>query len=415
MDPIPGEGADIPTPARRIRRERLARNWSQAEAVRAMEAHSRKQLADRETLLRNWKRWEAGSTEPNLFYKSLIAQTFGTVTNALFPPPRIAGDAQHVDTGMATLDLIARLRASDVSTYTLEALAVTTDRLCSDYPHLPSQRLVVQGREWLRRITDLLDKRLTLTQHREVLHLAGQVALLVGCVEHDMGDRPAAEGSRQAALSLGQESGATDVVGWAHEMRAWFSLTQGDYRGMIQASDLGLAAAGGQSVAVQLLAQKAKAWARIGDRRQAEVALDQGRRLLESLPHPDNLDHHFVVDPAKYDFYAMDCYRLLGEDQLAESYASEILSAGTDASGWERSPMRNAEARITLGVVAARRGDVEQAVHQGSTALLGERKSVPSLALCSRELAGLLSQRYARTPATEAYQEQLRTLTAPAA
>ena len=81
----------------------------------------------------------------------------------------------------------------------------------------------------------------------------------------------------------------------------------------------------------------AKAWSRIGDRRQAEVALDQGRRLLESLPHPDNLDHHFVVDPAKYDFYAMDCYRLLGEDGLAEVYASEILTVGTDATRREQS------------------------------------------------------------------------------
>jgi hypothetical protein len=34
--------------------------------------------------------------------------------------------------------------------------------------------------------------------------------------------------------------------------------------------------------------------------------------LLESLPYPENLDHHFVVDPGKFDFYAMDCYRLVG-------------------------------------------------------------------------------------------------------
>jgi hypothetical protein len=54
---------------------------------------------------------------------------------------------------------------------------------------------------------------------------------------------------------------------------------------------------------VQLLA-----W--IGDRRQVEVALDAGRRVLERLPYPDNLDNHFVVGPAKFDFYAMDCYAL---------------------------------------------------------------------------------------------------------
>ncbi|CAM5465226.1 hypothetical protein GCM10010220_02410 [Streptomyces parvulus] len=56
------------------------------------------------------------------------------------------------------------------------------------------------------------------------------------------------------------------------------------------------------SVAVQRSGQEAKAWARLGDRRQVEVALDKGRRLLEGMPHPDNLDNHFVVDPAKFDF-----------------------------------------------------------------------------------------------------------------
>lgn len=61
------------------------------------------------------------------------------------------------------------------------------------------------------------------------------------------------------------------------------------------------------SVAVQLFAQEAKGWARMGDRRQTEVALDKGRRLLDSLPYPENLDHHFVVDPMKFDYYAMDC------------------------------------------------------------------------------------------------------------
>ena len=73
------------------------------------------------------------------------------------------------------------------------------------------------------------------------------------------------------------------------------------------------------AVAVQLAAQEAKAWARIGDRRQTEVALDRGRRLLDSMPYPENLDHHFVVDPTKFGFYAMDCYRMLADDKVAET------------------------------------------------------------------------------------------------
>lgn len=405
------DGGGRPSWARRLRDERHARGWSQAQAVRAMRAHADGELTSEGNLLRNLKRWEAGESEPDAFYRPLLAKTYGTVTAALFPAPPATRDEQLLSaTGMGTLEIVSRLRTSDITDATLDALTITVDRLCSEYPHMPSEQLLVEGRQWLRRMTDLLRGRLTLAQHREVLRLAGFLALLVGCVEYDMGQRGGAEGTRTAALSIGQEADSPDVVGWAHEMAAWFALTQGDYRGTIAAADAGLAAAGDNSVAVQLAAQKAKAWARVGDRRQVEVALDRGRTLLEALPYPTNLDNHFVVDPAKYDFYAMDCYRLLHEDRLAATYADEVLRIGSDFDGHELSPMRNAEARITRGVVAARAGDLEAAVHEGQLAIAGNRKSLPSLLMVSRELAHELRTRYEATPQTDAYLDQLQDL-----
>lgn len=169
------------------------------------------------------------------------------------------------------------------------------------------------NRSTCRRSATLQGQRLTLKQHREILVLAGWVALLVGCVEYDSGNRHAAETTRQAALSLGIEADHGEIIAWAHEMRAWINLTTGDYNGVIAATRNGTQVSQHHSVAVQLFAQEAKAWARMGDRRQTEVALDKCRRLLESLPYPENLDHHFVVDPMKFDFYAMDCYRTLDD------------------------------------------------------------------------------------------------------
>lgn len=216
-------------------------------------------------------------------------------------------------------------------------------------------------------------------------------------------------------MSLGDEAGHGEIIGWAHEMQAWYSLTQGDYRGTIVAGETGQCIAPNAGVSVQLAAQRAKAWARIGDRRQVEVALDQGRSMLEKLPYPENIDNHFVVDPTKFDFYAMDCYRILGEDRLAENYARHVIEAGTDFSGHERSPMRNAEARITLGVVAARGGDVDQAVAYGQRALVGDRKSLPSLLMCSRELSAVLQETHTTHPDVDSYLDQLRNIvTTPA-
>jgi hypothetical protein len=402
---------DRPAWARRMVAERAARDWSQREAVQALRAHATGELPADESMIRQWKRWESGQL-PNDFYKPLIAAVFGTVTHALFPAPaRRDGDREIlVASGMETLEIVSRLNRSDVDKATLDALRITADRLCSEYPFMPSEQLLIEGRQWLRRVVELHSKSLTLAQHREILALSGWLALLVGCVEYDTGDRHAAESTRRAALSLAVEAEHAEISGWAYEMRAWFALTTGDYRGVIAAARQGADAAAHHGVAVQLAGQEAKAWARLGDRRQVEVALDKGRRLLEGMPHPENLDNHFVVDPAKFDFYAMDCYRLVGEDRLASTLAEEVLRAGTDFDGTERTPMRNAEARVTLGVAAARAGDLEQAVIMGERALEGERQSVPSLIMTSRELAAEMRQRYGTEPAANDYLARLHDL-----
>jgi hypothetical protein len=115
-----------------------------------------------------------------------------------------------------------------------------------------------------------------------------------------------------------------------------------------------------------------------------------------------------VVDPTKFDFYTMDCYRMLAEDKLAETLADEVIRVSTDFDGTERAPMRTAEARITLGVVAARQGDVDEAVSQGGRALTGKRKSLPSLVMVSRDLTRVLRERYPAAPATSAYLDRLQ-------
>src|SRR5260370_26060286 len=76
---------DRPGWSRRMVAEREARGWSQLDAVRALRAHSARLLPDNGSLLRNWKRWEAGDTCPDGFYQPLIAKTFGTVTAAICP------------------------------------------------------------------------------------------------------------------------------------------------------------------------------------------------------------------------------------------------------------------------------------------------------------------------------------------
>ncbi len=69
-------------------------------------------------------------------------------------------------------------------------------------------------------------------------------------------------------------------------------------------------------------------------------------------------------------------------------HAREIIRKTTNADGSLSSPMRNAEARLTLGVVAARRGDFELALSLGRDAIATNRKSQPSLLMVGSELGG---------------------------
>ncbi|MFH9426387.1 XRE family transcriptional regulator [Streptomyces sp. NPDC017529] len=405
---------DRPDWARRMIEERAARAWSQRDAVRALHPRLTGPQADtsEDSLLRQWKRWETGEVFPDQ-YAEHIAATFGSARYAFFPKknPRRDGHAEITAvSGMDTADIVSRLRASDVDQATLDALHITIDRLCCEYAYMPADQLLVEGRAWLGRVAGMQHQRISLAQHRDIIALAGQLALLVGCVEYDSGHRHDAEATRRAALTLGTEADHHAVKGWAHEMRAWFALTAGDYRGVIAAADAGITAAPTESVAVQLWAQKAKAWARIGDRQQTEVALDSGRRLLETLPYPDNIENHFVVDPAKWDFYSMDCYRKVGENRRAETLAREVLRAGVDFDGTERAPMRNAEARVTLGTVAAREGDLGTALSYGEQALGGSRRSVPSLTMVTADLGSVLAQQYGHESEAQEFVQHLRAL-----
>jgi hypothetical protein len=262
---------------------------------------------------------------------------------------------------------------------------------------------------WLGEVERKLSQPVGLAAHQGLLHAAGWLALLTGCLEYDMGMRTGAEATRIAARQLGEDGGNPEIVGWSFEMAAWFALTQSRYQEVSEAAKAGQAAAPGGSAAVQLAGQEAKAYARIGDVAGVREALDRGRTLLHRMPTPSRLEHHFVVDPAKWDFYAMDAFRIAGADELAAHHAGTVLELGAGPDG-ELAPMRMAEARLTLAVVAARQGDLEQAVTTGIGALGGQRKSLPSLLMVGGELDLELHDRYPGESGTADFYEALHSI-----
>jgi hypothetical protein len=147
-----------------------------------------------------------------------------------------------------------------------------------------------------------------------------------------------------------------------------------------------------------------------GERRP--MALDAKRgppegALLDAMPYPKNVDNHFV-DPSEFDFYAMD-NGTVGENRLARELSEEVIRVST-FNNQARWPTRAAEAYVTFGVVAAREGDLDEAIVQGRQAITGERQSLPSLALVAQDLASVLTERYDGEPEADEYLEQLRSI-----
>jgi hypothetical protein len=101
---------------------------------------------------------------------------------------------------------------------------------------------------------------------------------------------------------------------------------------------------------------------------------------------------------------------MLADDKMAEKLAQEVIQASTDLDGKGRAPIRLAEARVTLGVIAAREGDLDEAISYGERALNGQRKSLPSLLMVSRDLTRVLNERYPTETGTRQYLDHLHTL-----
>jgi tetratricopeptide (TPR) repeat protein len=287
------------------------------------------------------------------------------------------------------------------------------EHLCGEYAGRPAAELRADAQRWLSYICTQLDSgRVSLTAHRELLVSAGWLTLLIGSLEHDLGMRSAALATRAAALHLGEEAGHSEIAGWAHELGAWIDLTSSHPHAALRAARAGQAARQGGHATVQLIAHEAKSLARLGDDDGVRSAIDRGTALVEKLPLPD-CPHHFRPDLGKFRFLAMDCYRHVGDNEAAESSARRIIAGADVPAGRRPSMMRQAEAWLTIGVVAARNGQLDEAVSAGSKALeCGPRRSLPSLLLCAQELGDELSTRWPAEQATLDFRERLQAVAA---
>jgi tetratricopeptide (TPR) repeat protein len=400
-----------PAWAERLRAERRRRLWSKKEmAVRLLAAagDAASAFASRDGLIRMVGYWEKGDRQVNDRYRTLYCRAFGIAEAELFADSAAAAAALAREQRLFdTLELARLAGASDLGPGTIEGIAGSVDLLCRAYPATPGAVLRDRTQRRLLQVVDLLGKRVTLAQHRELLVQAGWLSALLGCVHYDLGQVEEAETARQAAAQMGGEAGHDELVGWAFEMAAWFALVEGRFEAVVELARAGQDVAGAGNALVQLTLQEAKGHARLGARDDALDALGRGADLLERMPRPPHPEHHFVFDHEKWVFYAATIHAWLGDDDIAQAHASAVIAGHTRPDGSSRAPMRVANARFDLALVHARRGDLDAAVAEGVGALAYEPRSLSDLVARGRDLSTTLTARYPSEHLVAAFEERL--------
>jgi tetratricopeptide (TPR) repeat protein len=403
------DGSGLPAWAVRLRDERRRRLWSKkdmAVRLRAAAEEASSTLASRDGLVRMIGYWEGGERQVNDRYRTLYCRVFGMAEAQLFDQGGSAALAREAEL-FDTMELARVASASDLGVGALEGICDSVDLLCRAYPSTHGAVLRDRTRQRLGYVVELLGRRLTLAQHRDLLVQAGWLAALLGCVHYDLGQFEDAEAARQAAHQMGSEAGHDELRAWALEMAAWFALVDGRYEDVVALSRAGQRLAGSSNAQVQLILQEAKGHARLGDGTAARDALSRGSVALDRLPLPDHPDHHFVFDHPKWVFYAATVLAWLEDDEAAEEHARAILTRHIRPDGTSPAPMRVANARIDLALVQARRGELDAAVGEGVRAFEFDRRSLSDLVSRGSELANVLRMRYPGERLADDFHERL--------
>ena len=315
--------------------------------------------------------------------------------------PAVAPGALGTDLDL--IELARRAEASDLGSGTLELLNAAVDGMCRDYPGADAAALSARAGQHLRYVTRLLGGRVTLAQHRELLVIAGWLSALIACTCYDNGDAVAARTACRMTRQFGSQAAHAVLLAWSFEIAAWFALVEGRYPETVALPEAGLEHAGVTSAGVQLSVQAARGYTRMGDTWAAQ-GLQASRTRLDRLPAQEQHGDHFVFDGAKYEFYVATILTWLGSDDAAtEAHAREVVRQCSEVGGW---PTRLGTMRLNLGLLAARRGDLEEAISHGSAALRRPHR-LAELLPGAGELCRAMADRYPGEHLVDKYGQEL--------
>ncbi len=302
-----------------------------------------------------------------------------------------------------------RAEASDIGPHTLEHLELAIAGMASAFAYSPPAEMFLTAQAYRQRVAWFIEGKQTLRQRRELYRQAGWLSIILGWLSNDLGDPLAAEAHCLDAWEHGWQAEDGEICGWAMDTAASIAMYNSQPERARDSAARGLAhAPGGSAAAVRLACQLTRAYGRLGEQDRFDDALMTTRRQFDQLPSPGS--GLFSADAGRIASYAATSSIWLRRPDDAVRYASDALDFYAAADPAERSPTREAIARLDLGLALIAMKTPDGAAEEALTALNSERITEAVLTRAG-EVDAALQRRYPRLSATREVHERYLNLT----
>jgi transcriptional regulator with XRE-family HTH domain/tetratricopeptide (TPR) repeat protein len=303
-----------------------------------------------------------------------------------------AGLDPFMQSAVEAMEFTRRAEASQLGPQTLEHLGSVVTGMAAAFAHTSPHELFPKARWYRHHVEELLAGQHTLREGRELYRYAGWLSIVLAWTAHDLGDPMTAEAHCLDAWEHGWQAEDNEICAWAMDARATIALYSNQAGVARAAAERGRQQApSGSAAAVRVSAQLARAYARLGQAEPFQEVLDHTRRSLDQLERQSS--RLFSADWGRLASYAASSYIWLDRPDRAVSYAHEAISFYSSVSPAERSPTREAIARLDLALAHTELGQPDGAIEQIEHALSSERITRSVLSRLG-DLAGRLQQQY---------------------
>ena len=283
-----------------------------------------------------------------------------------------AGLDPFTQSAVEAMEFTRRAEASQLGPRTLEHLDSVVSGMAAAFPRTPPGELFPKVRWYRGQVEDLIVGRHTLREGRELYRHAGWLSVILAWLSNDLGDPVTAEAHCLDAWEHGWQAEDHEICSWAMDARATISTYSNQPSAAKDAAERGLKQAPqGSAVAVRVSVQLSRSYAKIGCSDQFQDALKEAQTRLDQLDHQGS--GLFAVDYGRLASYAASSYIWLGQPDRAALYAKEAIAFYGDVGLSERSPTREAIARLDLALAHVELGQPDDAVEQIEQALSSER------------------------------------------